>query len=125
MRIKRSLAETHPKVAEEWHPLKNGNLTPNDVTHGMNKKFWWKCDKGDDHVWLATVNNRANGRKCPVCSGKKVVNSNCLSTLRPDLAKQWHPTKNGNLKPQDVTQNSNKKRTQVYALFLTIIYVSK
>ena len=32
-----------------------------------------------------------------------------LQKLCPDLAKEWHPTKNGNLKPKKVTPNSNKK----------------
>jgi|TARA_B110000091_G_C13644288_1_gene402586 hypothetical protein len=31
---KKSLAETHPEVAKQWHPTKNGDLTPNDVTSG-------------------------------------------------------------------------------------------
>jgi len=30
-------------------------------------------------------------------------------TLNPKLAKEWHPTKNGSLKPDDVTAYSNKR----------------
>lgn len=29
---KKSLAETHPEVSKQWHPTKNGDLTPYDVT---------------------------------------------------------------------------------------------
>ena len=29
-----------------------------------------------------------------------------LLTLRPDLAREWHPTKNGTLGPKDVTPGS-------------------
>lgn len=32
-----------------------------------------------------------------------------LVEARPDLAAQWHPTKNGNLKPEDVAPDSSKK----------------
>mgnify|MGYP001044094751 CR=1 FL=1 len=39
MAHKPSLAETHPEVAKQWHPKLNGDLTPYDVTKGMNKKF--------------------------------------------------------------------------------------
>ena len=46
LKKKKSLAETHPEVAKQWHPTKNGDLTPNNVTPGSNKKAWWKCDKG-------------------------------------------------------------------------------
>jgi hypothetical protein len=105
---KKSLAETHPEIAQQWHPILNVDLTPNDVTKGSNKKVWWKCQKGDDHEWESSVNNRTK-RGCPICSGKKVVGSNCLATLIPKLADEWHPTLNGDLTPSDVTPGSRKK----------------
>ena len=105
---KKPLAETHPEIAQQWHPKLNGDLTPNDVTKGSNKKVWWKCQKGDDHEWESSVNNRTK-RGCPICSGKKVVGSNCLATLNPKLADEWHPTLNGDLTPSDVTPGSRKK----------------
>ena len=86
---KKSLADTHPEVAKQWHPTKNGDLTPEDVTKGSKKRLWWKCDKGDDHEWSATVNNRTSGSNCSICRGLKVVNSNCLATVNPLLSKQW------------------------------------
>ena len=106
---KKSLAETHPEIAKQWHLTKNGGLTPNDVTSGSGKKIWWKCEKGDDHIWQSIVNNRRKGVSCPICSNRKAVKSNCLATTHPDLANQWHPTKNGKLTPFDITAGSNKK----------------
>jgi hypothetical protein len=103
------LQTTHPDIAKEWHPTKNGDLTPYDVKSGSHKKVWWKCDKADDHEWPAVVNERLRGRGCPCCAGKIVVSSNCLQTTHPDIAKEWHPTKNGNLTPYDVVSGSNKK----------------
>ncbi|MFJ7851156.1 zinc-ribbon domain-containing protein [Peribacillus sp. NPDC097206] len=50
------LSVTHPALAEEWHPEKNDNVTPNDVTYGSSKKIWWKCEKG--HEWETTINSR-------------------------------------------------------------------
>ena len=105
----KSLAEVNPELANQWHPTKNGNLTPLDVLAGSHKKVWWKCDKGDDHEWISLVFHRARGRGCSICAGKKIVKSNCLANLNPDLAKQWHPTKNGDLTPKNVSNNSNKK----------------
>ena len=106
---KKSLAETHPEVAKQWHPTKNGDLTPNDFTGGSQKKVWWKCDKGEDHEWLTSINKRSAGSECTICSGNKVVKSNCLATTNPKLAKQWHPTKNGDLKPEDFSSKSHFK----------------
>ena len=109
MKSKLSLAETHPEVAKQWHPTKNGDLSPKDFTPGSGKKVWWKCDKGDDHEWMNSIAHRSNGRGCSVCAGQTVVLSNCLATLNPDLAKEWHPTKNGDLTPYEFSTGSDKK----------------
>ena len=106
---KPSLSETHPELAKQWHPTKNGELTPNDVTPGSSKIVWWKCDKADDHEWDTRIVNRAKGDGCSCCSGRTAVRSNCLATLYPKLAKEWHPTKNGELTPNDFTPGSHKK----------------
>ena len=102
-----SLLIKNPTLAKEWHPTKNGSLTPRDVTQGSDKKAWWICGKG--HEWKASINNRNNGLGCPYCSGKAACEDNCLQTINPELAKEWHPTKNGNLTPRDVTQGSGKR----------------
>jgi hypothetical protein len=71
---KKSLDETHPEVAKQWHPTLNGDLTPREFTAGSNKKIWWKCDKGVDHEWNTSPNKSALvGRGVPICSNQKVV----------------------------------------------------
>ena len=105
----KSLAEVNPELAKQWHTSKNGDLSPSDVFPSSSKKVWWKCDKGNDHEWESSLNNMSNGRGCPICSGKKVVQSNSLATLNLALAKEWHKTKNGDLNPALVTPSSNKK----------------
>lgn len=104
-----SLAEANTELVKEWHPTKNGKLTPNDVAPRSNKKIWWKCTKG--HEWEAKISNRsALGRGCPVCTNKIVVEGvNDLGATHPQLAKEWHPNKNGNLTPKNVTYGSGVK----------------
>ncbi len=41
--VGKSLAEVNPALAKEWHPTKNGDLTPFDFAAKSNKKVWWKC----------------------------------------------------------------------------------
>jgi len=60
------LSTTHPKLAAEWHPTKNGDLKPTDVTSGRAKKVWWICPKG--HDYQATILHRASGTNCPDCN---------------------------------------------------------
>ena len=104
-----SLATQNPELASEWHPTKNEDLTPDDVHPGSAKKVWWKCAKGDDHEWQTVVYSRSGGKGCPICDGKKVVISTCLATVNPELAKQWHPTRNGKSTPYKVGLNSSKR----------------
>ena len=108
------LATTHPDLVKEWHPTKNGDLTPYDVTAGKAKEVWWllpyddpKTGKHFDFEWPAKIFTRSNGSGCPYLAGKAVWRGfNDLATTRPDLAKEWHPTKNGDLTPYDVTARS-------------------
>ena len=101
------LETLYPDLVKEWHPVKN-NKKPSEVMPGSHKKAWWICDKG--HEWEAQIKSRASGVGCPYCSSKKVLKGfNDLETLNPDLAKEWHPTKNGDLKPSDVTSSSGRK----------------
>ena len=103
-----NLRVNNPGLAGQWHPVKNGDLTPEDVTPGSGKKVWWVCEKG--HEWQAQVSKQnLRGDGCPYCSGKRVNKENCLKTKNPSLARQWHPVKNRDLRPEDVTPGSNKK----------------
>lgn len=110
------LATTHPEIAAQWHPTKNGNLTPEDVVVGSNKKAWWYLPYKDPRTgkffifeWEAVIKSRLrNG--CPFLSGQKVWKGfNDLATTHPEIAAQWHPTKNGNITPQDVIAGCLRK----------------
>ena len=46
---KNDLATTHPQLASEWHPGKNGDLTPQDVMFGQARKVWWFCPEGHSY----------------------------------------------------------------------------
>ena len=118
------LQTMNPELARQWHPTKNGNLKPTQVTANSSKKIWWKLSydvpenysvehlrgKHFDFEWQAKISNRNNDRGCPYLNGKKILKGfNDLQTVNPELAKQWHPIKNGNLKPTQVTANTDKK----------------
>jgi hypothetical protein len=104
-----SMAETMPELAKEWHPDKNGDLTPYDITSGRFKPVWWLCPKCN-HEWRASPNLRKHGIGCPCCSGRVAnVGVNDLETLFPNVALQWDYEKNGNLKPNQFLPGSGKK----------------
>ena len=102
-----SLLNTFPDIAKEWNIMRNDSLTPDMFKPHSTEIVWWICDKG--HEWKASISQRSSGNNCPYCSGKKVLQGfNDLETVEPDLALEWHPTKN-DLSPKDVTKGSGKK----------------
>jgi len=104
------LSTMQPWMASEWDYDKNGSLLPTDVTQCHKKKIWWKCVKG--HSWEARCNSRYTYKSgCPYCcqTNAKASPQHNLQIDFPYLAKEWHPTKNRDITPYDVTPGSQKK----------------
>jgi hypothetical protein len=55
------------------------------------------------------VVHRTSGYGCPFCRGTWVSRSTSLAARFPAVARQWHPTKNGALRPTDVVAGSDRK----------------
>ena len=112
-----SLAEARPDLAKEWNYEKNGDLKPENVSCGSGKKVWWiQYDKSPITnktmrlEWEAIICDRTRGNGNPIKVGKQVLkNYNDLLSLNPDLASEWNYERNGNLKPDMITCNSNRK----------------
>lgn len=103
------LATLYPDLAGEWHPSKNGDLKPEDVTPGSAKKVWWQCGMG--HEWEAEIENRAlKGNVCPYCAGKKAwPGYNDLATEYPELMKEWCYEYNTKVDPTRIRPHSAKR----------------
>ena len=105
---KNDLKTVNPLLAREWNYERNDGLKPEDFTANSGKNVWWKCSKG--HEWQSRISNRNHGNGCPYCSGRKVLKGyNDLQTVNPALAKEWNYKRNGDLKPENFTANSNNK----------------
>ena len=113
------LASNNPELAALWHPTKNGNLKPTEVTTNSHKKIWWYkkyldpiTNKEHEFEWLSTIcsmNKKKGKEMCPYLTDRLVwKNYNDLASKNPELAALWHPTKNGNLKPTEITCTTKK-----------------
>ena len=73
--VSRSLGKLYPEIANEWHPTKNGNLTPFDVRAKSNKRVWWQhvAADGSLHEWESSICNRTGGSGCPLCRCRHVT----------------------------------------------------
>ena len=90
-----------PDLAKEWHPTRNGSLSPKDVTPESQMEVWWLCENG--HWWQASVHDRVRGRKCIFCQDLMDLANQRMVNIKPALLKEWHPTRNAGLRPKDVT----------------------
>jgi len=105
-----ALSTLHPDLAGEWHPTKNGALTPADVVPGSEKKVWWRCHRNPVHAWPAIIRNRAVLKSgCPICAGQVATPETSLEVQNPALAAEWHFERNGGLTPGQVLPKSGKK----------------
>jgi len=60
------LKTVQPGLAAQWHPTRNGDLTPEMVTVRSSKKVWWQCACGCS--WEAVISKRvASKNSCPAC----------------------------------------------------------
>jgi hypothetical protein len=104
----RSLRDLQPEIAKEWHSGKNGRITPESVSAGSNIAAWWRCTKG--HEWRVSVSQRTlEGTGCPVCSGRVAAPDTSLAALKPEVAREWHPTRNREVSPGQVRPGSHRK----------------
>lgn len=108
-----SLADVYPEIAAEWHPTRNGGVTPCDVLPGSSKApVWWchVCRDGVTREWAATVKSRAlDGARCGHCFGTKEAPlvGESLADMYPGIAAEWHPTLNGDVTPDQVHPFAN------------------
>lgn len=99
-RVPRKPLSARRDLAAEWHPTRNGALSPEAVGESSHRMAWWRCACGVE--WQATPRARtlAGVTGCRFCRG---LGPRRLS-VDPILTAEWHPTRNGDLTPDDVLQ---------------------
>jgi hypothetical protein len=67
-RHRQSLAESHPELSKEWHPVFNAPLTPVEVTAGSTRLIWWQCLRDPEHLYQRAIVYRVQRKRgCPIC----------------------------------------------------------
>ncbi len=114
---KNSFVLCFPEIAKEWHTSKNAEYDIEDISSFSNVKAWWKCSKCGNE-WATTVNHRTKeGNGCPVCSkkqssAKKIethAKRNNFALMHPEFAAEWHPYRNNDLQPSNISVFSNRR----------------
>ena len=107
------------ELMKDWDWRKNNELglDPHTLTASSNKKVWWLCSKCA-YEWSTTVGNRAGALKrgCKNCNrntigdklSKSAAKKNNIMMTNAYLEKEWDYSKNGELKPSEVSSGSDK-----------------
>jgi hypothetical protein len=98
-----------PELMAEWHPTRNAGQDPSKIRAGSKSiRVWWQHQgpaphEGHLHEWDTVPSDRAGKQsRCPYCENVKVCDGNSLAKRDPDVAREWHPIKNGDRTPDDV-----------------------
>ena len=105
-----SIYHATTRTANDAPPSRRG---PRNSYPGTTKKAWWRCPRDLSHVWQAIIDSRNRGRGCSKCSHltrqRLPPPGRSLAERLPELARQWHATKNDALTPADLSVGSNRK----------------
>lgn len=107
---KESLAIIAPSIAVEWDYELNENsgYTPETIGIDSNKKFYWHCDNGKPHSYLATIASRVyRHSRCSICHGKQVTYDTSVECNCPELVKEWCDF--NEITPSEVSCGSERK----------------
>lgn len=102
-----SFRSEYPEIATQWHPTRNGSLTPDSVTPHSGQRVWWLCPQG--HRWQAVINSRSRGYGCPHCAGQKPTAERNFSAKYPELVQEWDWERNGSQNPAEFSPRSSSK----------------
>lgn len=112
-----NLATERPDVASIWRAEMNSPLRPEDVSPGTKRAVWWRCERCGEAFRRAVQTQCKSEPLCLDCSYEKraertrtsrLINGGSLLVRAPQLTAEWHPAKNGKLRPQDLARFSGK-----------------
>lgn len=91
---------THPDLFKYWSP--KNHKDPNKFSRKSTGKFWWRCLNNPTHEWEKCLINQKDDfiMECPFCNN---IGSN------KELMSYWHPSKNINIDPFNISNGSNIK----------------
>lgn len=115
----KSLEFRYPEIAKEWHPHRNGTLSPDRVSAGSGEEYWWICGECGEEYKQKISQRTGKGVGCKKCSTKRKASLgreqhlepgvNDLKTMRPDLIEEWDWEKNKEILPQNYTCGSDER----------------
>lgn len=90
------------KILRYWCSEIDKEYDLKTIKLNSKKVLTWKCKNNPEHKpyrktvfeFYRMLKNGSESLGCPECLGKVISSSNSLEALKPDVASEWHPTKN-------------------------------
>jgi hypothetical protein len=109
-----AVATSAPALATEWHPEKNGPLTPESTPIAWDQNIWWRCAQCANEWPLPPRFRAGDGdRGCPECAASAQPPTEALppyelslAHTNPGVAREWHPSSNIGHDPEAFTPDS-------------------
>ncbi len=112
-----SLLALYPRVAKEFHPTKNKQISPSKILAVSTQKVWWQCLINPKHTWRGQVLLRTvRGAGCPGCRGDITTTNKKLAPARP--SPKW--IRVANMVPEIIKQVENGRTYTEVATALKI-----
>ena len=101
------------ELKAQWHSTLNLPVTFETIEDKKYKYSWVGSTCG--HIYKNSLINRRAGSGCLYCAGKAIlIGFNDFESQNPEIAKEWHPTKNLPLLPSQIfSRGSSQKYTWV------------
>jgi len=81
-----TLAQGEPEMAQQWHPTRNGERTPDTVSFDSRRQVWWRSDCcGCEWQESPFARSQLPRIRCPACGA--ILDS--LAWQNPKLAYEW------------------------------------
>ena len=101
--IDESVFKTHPDIASDWSPDKNGQLSPKMFSKNSRYEASWCCNA----CGAEKTTSIRNYNGCKQCRVAKLLEKKNLELEYPELSREW-AKKNGDKLPSDFMPASNK-----------------
>jgi len=102
------LERDFPLVACDWDGEANDRPL-GSLTAGSGYAAHWRCHRCA-HRWVATVVSRTGLQaRCPRCATGRADETSSLAALHPELLAEWHPSANGDLRPERIRATSERR----------------
>jgi rubrerythrin len=102
-----SLGGKYPELLRFLDPDGNVGFDPFTVAPTKRISVDFRCEHGHryERSLLSLVRNEG---RCKKCAGQVATEDNNLAVFFPEIAAEWHPTRNHDLTPRGVTPFSNR-----------------